>query len=153
MNKIKELRLERNLSIRKLANELGINYSTLASYESEQRDLNTTIIKKLASYFEVSTDYLLYYDAKYIYAKYLVNDKIYQISLDDRSYNELKKYIYFDNNQRLISLNNYFEIKEYFDVLNFMYIIPVENYIDDDQIVLTENYIKFVKQVIKNEIK
>ena len=58
MNRIKELREERGLTIRKLAELLNINNQNISRYENEQRDISTELLKVFASFFEVSIDFL-----------------------------------------------------------------------------------------------
>lgn len=57
--RLKTLRRERNLTMRKLVDELPINYSTYANYESGFREPNSEILQTLAKHFGVSIDYLL----------------------------------------------------------------------------------------------
>ena len=59
MNRLKELREERNLSLRDLENIIGVNYSTIRNYEQEFRDISTEMLKKFADFYEVTFDYLL----------------------------------------------------------------------------------------------
>ena len=56
MNRLKELREERNLTVRKVDELTGINYMTLNNYENEVRDMSTKVIKQLASFYELSID-------------------------------------------------------------------------------------------------
>lgn len=58
--RIKNLRANKdNMSQRELAKDLNIAPSTIAMYETGQRDPDTATLKILADYFNVSTDYLL----------------------------------------------------------------------------------------------
>ena len=60
MNRIKELRQKKGLSVRKAAEEIGISQSMLSSYENgtrSPRDEGTW--DKLANYFGVSVSYLM----------------------------------------------------------------------------------------------
>ena len=105
-NRIKELRTERKLSQRGLEIKIGINHCTINSYENSTRDLNTAAIKTLASFFEVSTDYLLNYDGFCLYVTYENSKTVYRI--DDKDYQLLKNYIYFNNeDKRCIDINKY----------------------------------------------
>lgn len=58
-NRLKNLREERGLSQVELAKILNIANSTLSLYESGSREPNFEILKKIANYFNVSTDYIL----------------------------------------------------------------------------------------------
>lgn len=59
MVKIKELRQERNLSLRDLAADLEIAYSSLGKYERGDQQPSFETLIKLADYFNVTTDYLI----------------------------------------------------------------------------------------------
>ena len=53
------LRENRSLSQSQLAKKLNISTSTLGMYETNKRNPNTEMLKTLANFFNVSTDYLL----------------------------------------------------------------------------------------------
>ncbi len=57
--KLKELRVDANLSQRKLGEILGVCNQTVSFWENGSRepDLNTLLV--IANFFEVSTDFLL----------------------------------------------------------------------------------------------
>ncbi len=57
--RIKELRIERGLSLQKLANEIGVDKHAIIFWENETNEPKANYIVKLAKYFDVSTDYLL----------------------------------------------------------------------------------------------
>ena len=59
MEKIKELRIANNLSQIELAEKLQIAQNTLSQYENGKRDPDIDTLKKIADYFDVTTDYLL----------------------------------------------------------------------------------------------
>lgn len=58
-DRLKKLRLARNLSQGEISEILGIKPRTYISYECNQREPNSEILKKLALFFGVSADYLL----------------------------------------------------------------------------------------------
>ncbi|ENK1248063.1 helix-turn-helix transcriptional regulator, partial [Listeria monocytogenes] len=58
-NVLKKLRKNENLTQDQLASKIGITRDTLANYETGRREPDFTTLKNIASYFEVSTDYLL----------------------------------------------------------------------------------------------
>lgn len=58
-NKIKQLRLERDLSQKELGQILGVSNVTISMYENNDRQPDGETIKMLADYFRVTTDYLL----------------------------------------------------------------------------------------------
>ena len=59
MNRLKYLREEKNLYQKDMAKLLGVTSAAITQYETGKRDMSTDILKKLASYFNVSVDYLL----------------------------------------------------------------------------------------------
>ena len=56
---LKELRIEKGLSQQELAQIFNVTQSTVAKWESGDREPNFSILIELANYFEVSTDMLL----------------------------------------------------------------------------------------------
>ena len=57
--KLKEIRMERNLSQRTLAKEIGFSQASIARWEAGLQIPNIDVVIKFATYFKVSTDYLL----------------------------------------------------------------------------------------------
>ena len=57
--RLKELRLEKNLTQDKLAFETGLSQAALANWESGKRSPAAYAVVILAKYFGVTTDYLL----------------------------------------------------------------------------------------------
>ena len=60
MNRIKELREERQLTTRALEDKIGMHHAVISNYENEKRDMPTNALKTFSKFFEVSIDYLLY---------------------------------------------------------------------------------------------
>lgn len=58
MNRIKELRREKGLSLKELSNEIGISSATLSRYETEKRKPKIENWSKLADFFGVSIGYI-----------------------------------------------------------------------------------------------
>lgn len=58
-NRIKSLREKRGLIQELLAAELGITQQMLSKYERDSSIIKVDVLKKLAEYFNVTTDYLL----------------------------------------------------------------------------------------------
>jgi len=54
-----QLKKERNLLQKDIANATGLSLRAYQYYERDQKDPTSTVLEKLANYFEVSTDYLL----------------------------------------------------------------------------------------------
>lgn len=61
MNRIKELREDRDLRQIDVAMATGIDQKTLSNYETGRTNPDSFAIVKLAKFFNVSTDYLLCY--------------------------------------------------------------------------------------------
>ncbi|EGP4742925.1 helix-turn-helix transcriptional regulator [Enterococcus durans] len=59
MNRIKELRKEKKMTLIDLSNELNIPKSTLSRYENGDSEPKKDTLEKIANYFEVSVAYLL----------------------------------------------------------------------------------------------
>lgn len=59
MNKIKELRLEKKLNQKKLAEIIGIAQPTLSGWETGRTQIDYENLIKLAKFFEVTLDTLL----------------------------------------------------------------------------------------------
>lgn len=57
--KLKELRIEKGLSIQQLAKEVKISSSSICRWENQQADIKMTQLVALAKYFNVTTDYLI----------------------------------------------------------------------------------------------
>lgn len=62
MERLRSLREHRNLYQKDVAEALEIDRTTYAKYESGTSEPSFEILKKLAKFFEVTTDYLLEYD-------------------------------------------------------------------------------------------
>ena len=58
-SRIKRLREKRGLIQELLATELGITQQMLSKYERDSSIIKVDVLKKLAGYFNVTTDYLL----------------------------------------------------------------------------------------------
>ena len=59
MNRLKELRKEKDLSQSKLAEIFNISQQAVSHYEKGLRDMDYKLIKDMSNFFDVSTDYLL----------------------------------------------------------------------------------------------
>ena len=58
--RLKDLRVERRLTLEQLAEQTGLSKSALGSYESDDyKDISHHAINKLANFYGVTTDYLL----------------------------------------------------------------------------------------------
>lgn len=94
INRIKQLRLEKGLSQRKLAEETGISQQSLSFYEKGDRRPKIETWQKLADYFDVPIPYLQgFQDKNGVYRFYFTN-------VDDKS----KKCISEEEQEELIDL-------------------------------------------------
>lgn len=59
MTKIRELRLKNKISQSQLAKVLNITQQAVSAYEQGIREPDSSTIRTIAEYFDVSTDYLL----------------------------------------------------------------------------------------------
>ena len=57
--RLKELRLERDLTQKKLADLIGTNNSSVCDWERGRTEPGLDALVKISAYFSVSTDYLL----------------------------------------------------------------------------------------------
>ena len=57
---LKEIREDRDLLQKDIAKILNMSRTGYADYESGKNDISTSVLKKLAKYYKVSIDYLLY---------------------------------------------------------------------------------------------
>ena len=59
LNRLKQLRLEKKLSMRDLASIVGINYTTFSALENEKRPFNLDHLTRFSQFFDCSFDYIL----------------------------------------------------------------------------------------------
>lgn len=59
MNRIAELRTKKGVTMRTVAQELHIPYTTYVNYEKGTREPNSEVLIKLADYYQTSVDYLI----------------------------------------------------------------------------------------------
>lgn len=57
--RLKELRITRNLTLKELANAINVSDIAISRWENKLRVPNIEYLVLLAQYFEVSTDYLV----------------------------------------------------------------------------------------------
>lgn len=62
MIKLKELRLEAELSQKELADKFGTTQRNVSNWEAGKNEPDIEMLVKIARFFEVSTDYLLDFD-------------------------------------------------------------------------------------------
>lgn len=59
MNRLKEIRKKRNLTLKQVGKMVGVSEPTISNYETGKREPDFDILCRLADVLEVSTDYLL----------------------------------------------------------------------------------------------
>lgn len=59
MNRLKELRIERQFTQQFVADKTNISRSVLSQYENNIADPTANVIKRLANFYNVSADYLI----------------------------------------------------------------------------------------------
>ncbi|MBS5285569.1 MAG: helix-turn-helix domain-containing protein [[Clostridium] innocuum] len=107
MENLKRLRTSCNLTQKEMADKLGMNQQTYANYETGRREPDFDTLKEIASYFNVSIDFLLDIDDKFIknenHENFSINFET-AIQLCRRNYYEFvtELYKYIKNNQQFI---------------------------------------------------
>ena len=82
MNRLKELRMEKNLYQKDIAKKLYMSQNGYSQYEIGTNDISTTMLKRIAKFHNVSIDYLLC----------LTNDRsTYSVSLVNNLDNNLNR--------------------------------------------------------------
>ena len=61
MNRIRELRKQKNITMKELGKKIGVSESTISLYENGKHAPDNNMLIALADYFDVSIDYLLYH--------------------------------------------------------------------------------------------
>lgn len=102
--RIKELRMERNLTQQTLANYLGVNQTTLSKLECGLSTPDAMLVISVSRFFQVSTDYVLYLSEERLSADLLLADNMHL----------LKKY------QHLVSLYQKLTPRQQKDCYNFL---------------------------------
>ena len=58
-NRIRDLREDRDLTQKQVAQMLGMSQTGYSKYETGENDIPTAVLLKLADFYQTSTDYLL----------------------------------------------------------------------------------------------
>ena len=102
--RIKELRLEKKLTQQALAEQLGINQTSLSKIECGLSTPDALLLADLSRFFHVTTDYILLLSEERLNADYLLADNM----------SNLKKY------QHLIAIYQKMSQKQQGDFYNFL---------------------------------
>lgn len=102
---LRDLREDHDIKQETIAKYLGVSQQTYSNYENGRREIPIEVVKKLSTFYKVSTDYLLRSDTSYLgnidmKAAYIDNitmhDIFYDIqALDESNRKNLVKYIRF----------------------------------------------------------
>ncbi len=80
MNRLRELRRQRGITMKELGNAFGLAESTISQYETGKRQPDNETLVKFAEYFHVTVDYLLGKEQKNEFVAQ--NDKLYDENLE-----------------------------------------------------------------------
>lgn len=76
MNRLRDLREEKDLYQKDIAKILNMSQTGYSKYEVGTNDIPTFVLKKLADYYNTSIDYILYRtDNRKPYTKSIIDDK------------------------------------------------------------------------------
>lgn len=102
---LRDLREDHDIKQDTIAKYLGVSQQTYSNYENGHREIPVMVVKELAKFYKVSTDYLLRSDASYLgslnmNASYVdditMHDIVFDIqTLDEAERKNLVKYIRF----------------------------------------------------------
>lgn len=86
MNRLKELRREKKLSQKEIAENIGVHYRTLQNWENGESQIKPDKAQQLAEYFGVSVGYLLGYEPEGM-PKRSIYEEVYSALLRVKSEN------------------------------------------------------------------
>ena len=157
MNRLKELRKEKKLTQKEMAEELEVPYRSYQRWENGEVQIKKENLEKLSKYFGISIPNLLGYEEKVSKTKELIKDS-YGLDVDDdffdsfyevfqkrdvNSKNQIKLGENIDLNEVLIE---YF--KDYMDTpLNDKSFLKFQSYLE-----VTMNFLKGKKSLSKEEV-
>ncbi len=76
MNRLKELREDKDLFQKDIAKYLNMSQTGYSQYETETNDIPTEVLKNVADFYDTSIDYLLYRtDERKPYPKSILSKK------------------------------------------------------------------------------
>ena len=133
MNRLKELRQEKKLSQKELAENIGVHYRTLQNWENGESQIKPEKAQQLADFFGVSVGYLLGYESNRDLRNHLVHGTT-DLNLDDFSdFIKKENELFFNENLQRLSEKNFINFVKYINDCNF--------YISDKDIILIYNLI------------
>lgn len=135
-DKIKQLRIEKNLLQKDIASMLNITTSAYGFYEQGKREPSNEAVKKLAEFYNVTTDYLLNDDdSLYNNGINIIGKRIRQLRIESGyTLNELAQRInvtpsaieMYEQNRRVPDIDNLILLTQVFNVTSD-YILGIEN--------------------------
>lgn len=156
MNRLKQLRKERNLYQSEVAKIIGVTTSAYGYYENGKRDMSTDILTRLANFFNVSTNYLLGIDTS--------NKRLLPVvGIVKAGYNYLADENIIDYIDPAIDLpnkENYFglivrgdSMSPLFDEGDYLIVYKTDNEFENGKIciVLIDNEEATIKKVVKTD--
>ncbi|MCL2696582.1 MAG: helix-turn-helix domain-containing protein [Oscillospiraceae bacterium] len=96
--KIKELRKSKDLTQAELAIAIGVKTSTVSSYELNERQPSYDVLKNIAWYFKVTTDYLLGCEKRYLFKELKVEQEIFIMRMV-RFFKDYNQLYYYDTDE------------------------------------------------------
>lgn len=137
MNRLKELRKEKKLTQKELAQELGIHYRTLQNWENNETQIKPDKAEALASYFDVSIGHLLGF----------TNNRTVQDELV-QSHEEIQKQFQKETDA-LLSIGELLSDRDINSVLDFIRELSIKN----KEVILTkiENDDEFLNDYFESE--
>lgn len=153
MNRLKELRQEKKLSQKELAENIGVHYRTLQNWENGESQIKPEKAQQLADYFGVSVGYLLGYseyrdsqEASY---------QLYRNDPDD-PYNHVKARVYSILGDDLMKIleeqyTTGHDEPDYSNLTSFLSAVNQLSYTDEEELLLNYGILpKEDKKIIKN---
>ena len=147
MNRLKELRKDKNKSQKEIAELLEVNEKTISRWEKGERPIKTDKAQQLADYFGVSVGYLLGYDEGGGQGKIYITKEIYD---HIQKYSESFETIYDSQVYAHVALNHGTEVLD--KVINNIKEDFYSNFISDNENESREESIKKVKYNIERSI-
>ena len=155
MNNLKKLREEHKLSLKALEIKTGIKANSYSRYENEKREIPISVLKLLATFYNVSIDFLLGYNNCLIYVTYEREHLFYTVDLTLYHLLLENNYIYFNKDKRCIDLNKVLNVKgdasviidEYFKINRIISLM--ENNKIDINILKEEYYVNLNVDLLK----
>ena len=109
MNRIKELRNERNWSLEEIGEKLNVNYSFISRTELGKQSIKDVMIEPLCNLLEVEIAYLLGFSELGIKCKTLINENYIDFTINKKEYQKYSKCIYINSNGNRILTNTGYE--------------------------------------------